>query len=87
MTVVQNTQYIVGVEMLLAAQALTMTEDLLKEFQLGQGTQAAYAEIRRQIPACLDGDRWFHDDVRAAHDFVVSGSVREAVMRAIGRFV
>ncbi|EIJ45597.1 histidine ammonia-lyase [Herbaspirillum sp. GW103] len=87
MTVVQNTQYIVGVEMLLAAQALTMTEELLKGFQLGQGTQAAYAEIRRQIPACLDGDRWFHDDVRAAHDFVVSGSVREAVMSAIGRFV
>ncbi|WP_420106863.1 HAL/PAL/TAL family ammonia-lyase [Herbaspirillum huttiense] len=87
MTVVQNTQYIVGVEMLLAAQALTMTEDLLKDFKLGQGTQAAYEEIRRQIPACLEGDRWFHDDVRAAHDFVVSGSVREAVIGAIGRFV
>ncbi|MCO4855255.1 aromatic amino acid ammonia-lyase [Herbaspirillum sp. WGmk3] len=87
MTVVQNTQYIVGVEMLLAAQALTMTEDLLKDFKLGQGTQAAYEEIRRQIPACLEGDRWFHDDVRAAHDFVVSGSVREAVIGAIGSFV
>ena len=87
MTVVQNTQYIVGVEMLLAAQALTMTEELLKDFKLGQGTQAAYEEIRRQIPACLEGDRWFHDDVRAAHDFVVSGSVREAVIGAIGRFV
>ena len=87
MTVVQNTQYIVGVEMLLAAQALTMTEELLKDFMLGQGTQAAYEEIRRQIPACLEGDRWFHDDVQAAHDFVVSGSVRQAVIAAIGNFV
>src|SRR5580693_4474837 len=74
-TVVANTQYIIGVEMLLAAQALTMTEDLLPGFVLGQGTQAAYDEIRRQIPACLDGDRWFHHDIAVAQSFVTSGSV------------
>ena len=83
---VANTQYIIGVEMLLAAQGLTMTEALLPGFVLGQGTQAAYEEIRRQIPACLDGDRWFHDDIAAARAFVVSGSVRGAVEREIGRF-
>jgi len=86
-TVVANTQYIVGVEMLLAAQALTMTETLLPGFVLGQGTLAAYDEIRRQIPACLDGDRWFHNDIVVAQSFVVSGSVRGAVERAIGAFV
>jgi len=86
-TVVQNTQYIVGVEMLLAAQALTMTEHLLPGFQLGEGTQAAYDEIRRQIPACLDGDRWFHNDIQVAHSFVTSGSVREAVAARVGEFV
>ncbi|WP_157200937.1 histidine ammonia-lyase [Massilia sp. Root351] len=86
-TVVQNTQYIIGVEMLLAAQALTMTEDLLPGFQLGEGTQAAYEEIRKQIPACLDGDRWFHNDIQVAHSFVTSGSVREAVVSKIGEFV
>jgi len=85
-TVVANTQYIVGVEMLLAAQALTMTEPLLPGFVLGRGTQAAYAEVRRQVPACLDGDRWFHDDIAAAQSFVVSGSVRAAVEKAIGKF-
>ncbi|MDP5008436.1 MAG: aromatic amino acid ammonia-lyase [Glaciimonas sp.] len=85
-TVVENTQYIIGVEMLLAAQALTMTEDLLPGFVLGQGTQAAYQEIRRQIPACLDGDRWFHDDIVMARSFVVSGSVRNAVVEKIGQF-
>ena len=36
-TVVANTHYIVGVEMLLAAQALTMTEELLPGFVLGAG--------------------------------------------------
>ncbi len=86
-TVVANTQYIVGVEMLLAAQALTMTAELLPGFVLGQGTQAAYDEVRRQIPACLDGDRWFHDDIATAQSFVTSGSVRAAVEKKIGKFV
>ncbi|HEV2611013.1 MAG TPA: aromatic amino acid ammonia-lyase [Noviherbaspirillum sp.] len=86
-TVVANTQYIVGVEMLLAAQALTMTEEALEGFVLGKGTQAAYDEVRRQIPACLDGDRWFHDDIAIARSFVTSGSVRDAVVQKIGAFL
>lgn len=85
-TVVANTRYIVGVEMLLAAQALTMTESLLPGFVLGAGTQAAYDEVRRQIPACLEGDRWFHHDIDVAHSFVASGSVRAAVEKKIGKF-
>ncbi|MES2934528.1 MAG: aromatic amino acid ammonia-lyase [Pseudomonadota bacterium] len=86
-TVVANTQYIVGVEMLLAAQALSMTEAALDGFKLGLGTQAAYNEIRRQISACLDGDRWFHHDIAVAQSFVLSGSVRTAVEDEIGTFV
>jgi histidine ammonia-lyase len=85
-TVIANTQYIIGVEMLLAAQGLTMTADLLPGVVLGQGTQAAYDEIRRQIPACLDGDRWFHHDIAVAQSFVTTGSVRNAVQRKIGSF-
>jgi histidine ammonia-lyase len=85
-TVIANTQYIVGVEMLLAAQGLTMTEELLPGFVLGQGTQAAYDEVRRQIPACLDGDRWFHHDIQVAQSFVTTGSVRAAVEKKIGSF-
>jgi histidine ammonia-lyase len=86
-TVVSNTAYIVGVEMLLAAQALTMTESLMEGFVLGGGTEAAYQEIRRQIPACMDGDRWFHDDIATAHSFIAGGSVRHAVAAAIGDFL
>lgn len=85
-TVVANTQYIIGVEMLLAAQGVTMTESLLPDFVLGQGTQAAYDEIRRRIPACLDGDRWFHNDIQTALSFVTTGSVRAAVESKIGKF-
>ncbi|RFP11064.1 aromatic amino acid lyase [Duganella sp. BJB488] len=86
-TVVSNTQYIVGVEMLLASQALTMTENLLPGFVLGKGTQAAYESVRSQIPACLDGDRWLHNDLEVARSFIVSGSVRKAVIAKIGEFV
>jgi histidine ammonia-lyase len=59
---------------------------LLPGFVLGKGTQAAYQEIRRQIPACLEGDRWFHNDIAVAQSFVVSGSVRNAVVEKIGAF-
>ena len=83
-TVVANTQYIVGVEMLLAAQGLTMTAEALSDFVLGHGTQAAFDEVRRQIPACLDGDRWFHDDIEIARSFILTGSVRKAVEQKIG---
>ncbi|SNS84806.1 histidine ammonia-lyase [Noviherbaspirillum humi] len=85
--VLANTRYIVGVEMLLSAQALTMTEGMLPGFALGRGTQAAYDEIRRQIPACLEGDRWYHDDIAVAHSFIASGSVRGAVENAVGSFL
>jgi histidine ammonia-lyase len=84
-TVVANTRYIIGVEMLLAAQGLTMTEALLPGFRLGAGTQAAYDAIRRRIPACLEGDRWFHDDIAIAHGFVAEGSVRAAVQEKLGQ--
>ncbi|MBC7413453.1 MAG: aromatic amino acid lyase [Herminiimonas sp.] len=83
-TVVANTQYIVGVEMLLAAQALSMTAEALAPFVLGAGTQAAYDAVRRRITASVDGDRWYHDDIAIAHGFVTSGAVRATVEEAIG---
>ncbi|HWQ08195.1 MAG TPA: aromatic amino acid ammonia-lyase, partial [Holophaga sp.] len=83
-TVIANVQYIVGVEMLLAAQGITMTEAALASFRLGKGTQAAYDDVRRQLPACLDGDRWYHHDIEVARSFVSTGSVRHAVEAVIG---
>jgi histidine ammonia-lyase len=83
-TVIANVQYIVGVEMLLAAQGITMTEAHLGDFVLGKGTQAAYDDVRRQIPACLEGDRWYHRDIEVARSFVLTGSVRHAVESVIG---
>lgn len=83
-TVVANTRYIVGVEMLFATQGITMTESQLPGFVLGTGTQAAYAQIRSEIAACLDGDRWFHDDIAGALQLVAGSSVLQAVEAELG---
>ena len=86
-TVVTNTQYIVGVEMLLAAQAITMTEALLPGFVLGAGTQAAFDAVRAKIAPCLDGDRWFHDDIATAHELILNDTVRHAVQARLGNWI
>ncbi len=84
-TVIANVQYIVGVEMLLASQGITMTAAHLESFVLGKGIQAAYDEVRKQIPACLEGDRWYHRDIEVARSFVLTGSVRNAVESVLGK--
>jgi histidine ammonia-lyase len=83
-TVVENVQQIVATELLIAAQAISLTEPLLGQFPLGDGSAAAYAAIRERVPAALDGDRWLHADLTAALDLVHSGAVREAVEEVTG---
>jgi histidine ammonia-lyase len=83
-TVIENTQQIVATEMLIAAQAISLTEPLLGQFSLGDGTTAAYAAIRERIPAALEGDRWLHADLAAALDLVRSGAVWRAVEGVVG---
>jgi histidine ammonia-lyase len=83
-TVIDNVQQIVATEMLLASQAISLTEPLLKPFGLGRGSAAAYAALRQQIPAALEGDRWLHADLVAALELLRGGSVLRAVEQAIG---
>jgi histidine ammonia-lyase len=83
-TVLGNVQQIVATEMLIAAQAISLTEPILGQFALGKGSEAAYACIREAIPAALEGDRWLHADLSAALELVQSLVVLEAVEQAIG---
>ena len=82
--VVDNVLQIVAVELLLAAQALSLTEDSLGQFPLGAGSAAAYAAIRARIPAALEGDRWLHADLAEARRLVQTGEVLAAVEAAVG---
>jgi histidine ammonia-lyase len=83
-TVIDNVQQIVATEMLMAAQAISLTEPLLKPFSLGHGSAAALAAVRETIPAAFEGDRWLHADLVAALELLRGGSVLRAVELAIG---
>ncbi len=81
---VENAQQIVATELLIAAQAISLTEPLLGQFALGAGSAAAYTAFRERIPAALEGDRWLHADLAAALDLVRSGIVQRAVEDIVG---
>jgi histidine ammonia-lyase len=83
-TVIDNVQQIVATEMLMAAQAISLTEPLLNRFGLGHGSAAALAALRERIPAALEGDRWLHADLVAALELLRGGFVLRAVEQAIG---
>ncbi|MBZ6077808.1 HAL/PAL/TAL family ammonia-lyase [Microvirga puerhi] len=83
-TIVENVEQIVAVELLMAAQALTLVEPVAKDYSLGKGSKAALDAIRAVIPPALDGDRWYAAEMVQALDLVRSGAVVEAVEAAVG---
>jgi histidine ammonia-lyase len=74
-TVVENTQAIVAVEMLLACQALDLIERDLKAYPVARGSKLAWNALRSAVPYASEGDRWVHDDIEAAKQMVVKHSI------------
>lgn len=83
-TVVENVEQIVAVEMLMAAQALSLVEAPSAAFPLAPATAAAFGAIRAAIPPALEGDRWWHADMAAALTLVQTGAVLRAVEPVTG---
>ncbi|MDF2812559.1 MAG: aromatic amino acid lyase [Microvirga sp.] len=83
-TIVENVEQIVAVELLMAAQALTLVEPVAKDHPLGKGARAAMDAIRVAIPPALDGDRWYAAEMAQALDLVRSGAIIASVEGAIG---
>lgn len=77
--VVSNSQQVLAIELLCAAQAL----DLFTDMRAGQGTQAAYTVIRQRIPH-LDKDRFLSGDMHKALDLVRSCEALRAVEEVVG---
>ncbi len=77
--VVQNTEHVIAIEFLCAAQAL----DLFTNVKPGEGTLAAFNTIRANI-SHLDSDRVMHDDIRAMVALMRSGKITDAVEAAVG---
>jgi histidine ammonia-lyase len=72
-------QQVLGIELILAAQAL----DLRRPLEPGQGTRVALAAVRARVPR-LAGDRPVHADLAAGLELVRDGSVLAAVEATLG---
>lgn len=66
LNILDNLEYILGIELLTAAQACDLNRDLI----LSDATRAIHADFR-QVVAFVDADRVMHPDVEAARRFVV----------------
>ncbi|MCX7903086.1 MAG: histidine ammonia-lyase [Caloramator sp.] len=78
-SIIYNVSRVLGIEYLAAAQAI----DFRGNFKLGNGTEAAYKLIRREIEH-LDEDRVMYVDINKASRLVDSGALVKEVEDKIG---
>ncbi len=74
--VLENSQYVVSIELLTATQGI----DLREAKSLGKGTRKIYQIIRQHVPV-LDKDRSTHEDIERIREIVRSGKISEIVRR------
>ena len=67
---VDNLYYIVGMELMHAAQAVDLRRRATSSLVLGRETSALHAAYRAVVPF-LDRDRPLTDDIKKSHDFLV----------------
>jgi len=78
--VLHNTEAVIAIELLCAAQAL----DLFTNLKPGEGTLEAYRVIRGEIPH-LETDRILAADIAAMQTLVRSGKILTAVEKKVGK--
>jgi histidine ammonia-lyase len=77
-SILENCQYVVGIELLTAAQAVHLRGDS----GLGKGTGSVYRAIRREVrPLTLD--RSSHDDIERMFKLVRDGKVSDLVKQFV----
>jgi len=76
--ILQNVQKVIAIELLTAAQGI----EFLKPLKCGKGTNAAFAEIRKQVPP-LEEDRIMHIDINKIINLVVDGSLLKKVEKVV----
>jgi len=77
--IVANTENVIAIELLCAAQGL----DLFTNLKPGEGTLAAYQVIRESITH-LDTDRFLAADINAMRELMRSGEILRAVEKKVG---
>jgi len=79
LTVIENVEHIVAIELLAAAQGVDLRrEQLGAAAQLGKGTAAAYACLRERVPF-LEHDSFLAPTIEAATELLASGALARAV--------
>jgi len=78
--ILENSRWVIAVEVLNAAQAIDFHQPLLP----GPGVGAAVRLVRSVVPP-LDADRIMTGDLAAVRALIVDGALREAVEEAVGR--
>lgn len=77
--IIKNTENVIAIELLCAAQAL----DLFTNLKPGEGTLKAYQVIRQTISP-LEKDRILSSDIMAMKDLIRSGKILAAVEKRVG---
>lgn len=77
--VVKNTETVLAIELMCAAQGL----EFLRPLNAGRGVEGAFAAVRKVIPFA-QADRLFHDDVATALALVRSNKLISATENAAG---
>jgi histidine ammonia-lyase len=77
--ILENSRWVIAVEVLNAAQAIDFHHPLLP----GPGVGAAVRLVRSVVPP-LDADRIMTGDLAAVRALIVDGALREAVEQAVG---
>jgi histidine ammonia-lyase len=78
--VVRNSEYVIAIELLCAAQAL----DLFTNMKPGEGTLAAYRVIREAVPH-LDKDRVISKDIESVVNLLREETILRAVESKVGK--
>jgi histidine ammonia-lyase len=79
-SILTNAEYVVGIELMTACQALDMAENR----RMGRGTEAAYNTFRQHVPMLKD-DRILYPDIEKAALLVQNGELLKAVENAVGK--
>ncbi len=77
--IVRNTEIVVAIQLMSAAQAL----DFKRPLKAGSGSEAAYSVIRSKLERLVD-DRPLYPDIDIVTGLVRDGSIVEAVEKAVG---
>ena len=77
--IVENAEEVIAIELLCGAQAI----DLFTNLKAGDGTLAAYGEIRKKVDY-MEEDRFLSADIARIKDLLKTGAIVQAVEQQVG---